>query len=217
MIASEIRQEAKVQLQGLWASLVPIWFVWFLIMFAAEAIFRGNSTFIGFLVTITISGPLVMGLTRIFLRIYHKEPFELGQLFDGFKEFTRCFTAYLLMFLYIFLWLLLLIVPGIIAALGYSMTFFIMAENPQITASDALVQSKRMMMGHKWELFNLGLSFIGWFILCAFTFGIGLLWLHSYMMASGTIFYHKIKGQQEETVSYQSGKEEIIEVRDENL
>jgi uncharacterized membrane protein len=176
---------------------VPIWFIYFLICFGATAIFTGKATFLGTATLWILGGPLMMGITRIFLRIYHKEPFEMGQIFDGFKEFSRTLSAYLLIMLYTLLWMLLLIVPGIIAGLGYSMTFFIMAEDPNISASDAMRKSKEMMMGYKWDLFRLGLSFIGWFILAVIPAGIGLLWLSSYYAASYTIFYKKLKGESE--------------------
>jgi len=207
VIASEIRQEARERLQGLWTNLIPIWFIYFLIIGGAPGIFGERGAFLAWMINMAIGGPLAMSMTLIFLRIYKQEPFELGQVLEGFKQFSRAFTTYLLIAIYVFLWMLLLIVPGIIAALGYTMTFFIMAENPEMPATEAMRRSKQMMFGHKWELFNLGLSFLGWLIVSALTFGIGLLWLQSYVMASVTIFYHKIKGQQEE----------IIEVKDEKL
>ncbi|MFO7659795.1 MAG: DUF975 family protein [Candidatus Cloacimonadaceae bacterium] len=198
---SEIRQSARALLQNLWTPLIPIWFVYFLISFGVQSIFGEKGAFLAFVTTLIIGGPLLMGITRIFLRIYNKESFELGNLFDGFKEFNRTLSAYLLIVLYVFLWSLLLIIPGIIAALGYSMTFYIMAENPDITATEAMQQSKRMMFGHKTELFMLGLSFIGWVILAAIPFGIGFLWLSSYWYTAYTIFYHRIKAQPEAVIS----------------
>lgn len=201
MIVGEIRHEARSFLQGHWNTLVPIWFIYFLITIGASALFRGEAALIGTLIMWALAGPLWMGMTRIFLRIWNKEPYELGQMFDGFKEFGRTLTAYLLILLYTLLWTLLLIVPGIIAGLGYSMTFFIMAEDPNISGSDAMRKSKEMMMGHKWDFFRLGLSFIGWMILAIIPFGLGILWLESYIFASMTIFYKKIKGEtQGETI-----------------
>jgi uncharacterized membrane protein len=197
MLASEIRLEARQRLQGLWGKLVPIWLIYILITWGVEAYFGKEASFFAFVVTLVIGGPFLMGLTRIFLRLYNKESFEIGNLFDGFNEFTRSLTAYLLMTLYIFLWMLLLVIPGIVAALGYSMTFFIMAENPEMIASDAMRESKLMMFGHKWELFNLFLSFLGWIILSAMTLGIGFLWLESYVMTAMTIFYKNLKMQKE--------------------
>lgn len=198
---SEIRQEARGILQNLWTPLIPIWFVFFLISFGVQSIFGQEGAFLAFATNLIIGGPLLMGIVRIFLRIWNKEAFELGNLFDGFKEFSRTLSAYLLMALYVFLWSLLLIIPGIIAALGYSMTFFIMAEDPNITASDAMQKSKEMMLGHKTELFMLGLSFLGWMILAAIPMGIGFLWLNSYMYMSFTIFYQRIKGRPDTVIS----------------
>jgi uncharacterized membrane protein len=197
MIYSEIRTEARNMLTGQWTPLVPYWFLYLLIMLGGSAIFRGNAEILGTLITWVLAGPMIMGMTKIFLHVYHKEPYELGQLFEGFKDFSRCASAYLLILLYVILWMLLLIVPGIIAGLGYSMTFFILAENPTLPASEAMRQSKAMMMGHKTDLFMLGLSFIGWAILATIPFGIGWLWLESYIYAAVTIFYHKIKGAEE--------------------
>jgi uncharacterized membrane protein len=87
------------------------------------------------------------------------------------------------------------------------MTFFIMAENPDISASDAIRQSKQMMMGHKTDLFMLGLSFIGWVLLASLTFGIGFLWLSSYYMTAFAIFYHKIKPLQEGSFAHETPAE----------
>ncbi|HOJ41736.1 MAG TPA: DUF975 family protein, partial [Candidatus Syntrophosphaera thermopropionivorans] len=123
------------------------------------------------------------------------EDFKIEEMFNGFKYFGRALGTYLLMTLYILLWSILLIVPGIIAAISYSMTFFILAENPNIKAADALRLSKQMMYGHKTQYFMLMLSFIGWFLLSILTFGIGLLFLYSYITMASTIFYQQIKGE----------------------
>ena len=101
------------------------------------------------------------------------------------------------MILFIILWYLLLIVPGIIAAYSYSMTFYILADDPNISAIDALNKSKSMMDGHKMDLFLMSLSFIGWALLCILTLGIGLLWLIPYMNVSIAKFYQDIKGDEE--------------------
>lgn len=195
MVLSEIRREARTTMQGLWGTCVPIWLIYLLIMMVPGFLIKSYP--VQFVISLIIGGPFTYALARIFLRIYRHEVIDIGQLFEGFSEFTRTFTANALITLYVILWSLLLIIPGIIAALGYSMTFFIMAENPNIQATEAMRKSKEMMMGHKGELCLLGLSFIGWLILSIFTMGIGLLWLESYMYTSSVIFYHKIKGREE--------------------
>jgi uncharacterized membrane protein len=104
MIVGEIRQEARGILQGLWTSLVPVWFLFYVILMAAGGVIDLIIPVFGTVATLIIGGPMYMGVTRIFLRIYNKESFELVQMFDGFKDFARTFSAYLLMAIYTFLW-----------------------------------------------------------------------------------------------------------------
>ena len=96
------------------------------------------------------------------------------------------------MSIFTFLWSLLLVIPGIIKSYSYSMAGFIMSENPEMSAKEAMEVSMRMMKGNKWRLFCLQLSFIGWGILCVFTVGIGYLWLNPYMNAATAAFYDEI-------------------------
>ena len=100
------------------------------------------------------------------------------------------------MILFIFLWMLLLIIPGIIASIAYSQTFYILAEDDTIGSMDALRKSKEMMNGYKWKYFCLVLRFVGWFLLCILTFGIGFLWLSPYIQVSYAKFYEDLKTNQ---------------------
>jgi uncharacterized membrane protein len=120
-----------------------------------------------------------------------KQP-QIDQVFSGFQNFGTGLITYLLMVLYILLWMLLLIIPGIIAALSYSQAFFILADNPSLSASEVLSKSKEIMDGHKLKLFFLGFNFIGWIFLCILTLGIGFLWLIPYMRVSYACFYNEI-------------------------
>lgn len=97
------------------------------------------------------------------------------------------------MILYVLLWTLLLIVPGIIAALGYSMTFYILADEPELKAEEALRKSKAMMDGYKLKLFYLDLRFFLLAFLCILTLGIGFLWLIPYVNVTTALFYEDIK------------------------
>jgi uncharacterized membrane protein len=92
------------------------------------------------------------------------------------------------------LWALLLIVPGIVAAISYSMTFFILAEDSSLTPMEAINKSKQMMDGYKLKYFYLCLKFIGWALLCCLTLGIGFLWLIPYIQVSTAKFYDELKG-----------------------
>ena len=121
------------------------------------------------------------------------DPFNVSRLFDGYRDFTRIFFTTLLTNVYIFLWTLLLIVPGIIKALSYSMTAFILRDNKEVKYNEAIELSMAMMEGHKMELFWLYLTFIGWAILCIFTLGIGCFWLVPYMSSTFANFYEEVK------------------------
>lgn len=103
-------------------------------------------------------------------------------------------VANLLQWVLILLWTLLFIIPGIVASYSYAMTGYILAEDPDLTASQAIQRSKELMRGNRWRLFCLQLSFIGWIILCLFTFGIGNLFLNPYQTAADAAFYREISG-----------------------
>ena len=113
-------------------------------------------------------------------------------LFGYFSYWKTAAVSKLLQSVYVLLWSLLFIIPGILAAYSYAMTEFILAENPDLTASEAIAQSKEMMYGNRWRLFCLHFSFIGWDILSSLTLGIGNLWLRPYKQAANAAFYREI-------------------------
>lgn len=96
------------------------------------------------------------------------------------------------MFIYSMLWSILFIIPGIIASYSYAMTSFVLADNPEMSANEAIRESKRLMKGNKWKFFCLQLSFIGLMIIGALTLGIGLIWIIPYQQATYAAFYRDI-------------------------
>lgn len=98
----------------------------------------------------------------------------------------------LLITLKVLAWSLLFVIPGIVAAYRYSMATYIMAENPNMQATEAIERSKTLMDGRKGDLFCLDLSFIGWALLAVLTAGIGNLWLVPYMTVSRAAFYRSL-------------------------
>jgi uncharacterized membrane protein len=181
-------KDAREALSGKWGTAVVAFLIYALISGALGAI-----PFAGALITMLIMGPLMLGWTRFSMLIARNEEASINQLFEGFNDFMRPFITYLLMVIFIILWMILLIIPGIIAAHAYSMTFYIMNDDPSIGGMDALRKSKEMMYGYKWKLFCLGLRFIGWALLCLLTFGIGYLWLVPWIQVSAAKFYDDIK------------------------
>ena len=135
-----------------------------------------------------------VGYAKFNLNLVDKLEGTFENLFAYFSYWKTTAVAKLLRSIYLLLWTLLFIIPGIIAALSYAMTEYILAENPEISAGEAINLSKQMMDGNKWRLFWLRLSFIGWDILCGFTLGIGYLWLNPYKQAAEAAFYREISG-----------------------
>ena len=117
-------------------------------------------------------------------------------LFSCFQQFWRFLLAQLLMNLFITLWSLLFVIPGIIAAFAYSQTIYIMLDNPQISPLEAIGTSKQLMRGHKFEYFTLQLSFLGWAYLSIFTFGLLGIWLNPYMQVTMANYYNALTGWQ---------------------
>ena len=135
-----------------------------------------------------------IGYARFNLDLVDRGTPSFETLFGYFSYWKTTAVAKLLQSVYILLWSLLFIIPGIIAAYSYAMTEFILAEHPDLTASEAIAQSKEMMAGNRWRLFCLHISFIGWDILSSLTLGIGNLWLRPYKRAAEAAFYREISG-----------------------
>lgn len=118
----------------------------------------------------------------------------VGNLFrDSFGRWGRKVWGMFLMTLFTSLWSFLLIIPGLIKYYAYALTPYILIDNPELSANQAINLSVKMMKGHKFDLFFLHLSFIGWIFLSIFTFGIGLLWLIPYMVTAQAAFYQDVK------------------------
>lgn len=140
--------------------------------------------------------PLVWGHFIFFLRLIRDENLDYGHLFDGFNQYFRIFLAELLRGIYILLWALLLIIPGLIKEYSYAMTEFILKDNPEMSGEEAICESMRLMQGHKMQLFLLDLSMIGWLILSILTLGIGFLFLLPYNYTAHAHFYEDLKAKQ---------------------
>lgn len=148
---------------------------------------------------LVLGGVVQLGYTRFLLNQHDGRKFEVKDLFSQFDRFTVGFLQYLLVSVFTILWMLLLIIPGIIKAYSYSMTPFILADHPELTARQAIRRSMELMDGHKWELFVLSLTFLGWELLNALSLGIGSFWLNPYKNAAYAAFYREITAQKRDT------------------
>ncbi|MEA4924231.1 MAG: DUF975 family protein [Syntrophomonadaceae bacterium] len=182
---AELKLAAKEQIKGHIGIL--------LLCYIILTIIVGFSSILSFLT----APPLYLGLTIIFLNITRGYAPEIKDLFQGFYLFGKVVWLNILLMVFIFLWSLLFFIPGLIKAHSYAMSFFILAENPEFTAREALNRSKEMMNGHKWELFVLCLSFILWFLLCGITLGLASIYVGPYFTATVTNFYYAVKTESE--------------------
>lgn len=196
-----LKENAKKSLQGKYGDAIALLGIMFAISFALGLVivfFRLEedlASTLADLCSLLISCALGFGMTSYFLKISRNEPVTYNELFSKTNMFVSYLSISLLVGLFTFLWTLAFIIPGIIAALSYSMVFFVKLDNPDMGAMDVLRKSKQIMSGHKMDYFVLGLSFLGWAILGAFTLGILYLWLIPYMQVTYANFYNSIKDE----------------------
>lgn len=145
------------------------------------------------LVCMLIFPALLIGQKKTYLKNACGEKTGLKYLMSGFSNYGNALLLQILTGVFTLLWSLLFIVPGIIKMISYSMAPYILAENPEISALEAINLSKRMTDGHKWELFTLYLSFFWWIMLCVVTFGVAVIYVGPYMEATVANFYIQLK------------------------
>ena len=147
------------------------------------------SIFIISLVMTVLSASVGLGYSMFNIKLINGENPDAGVCFSRMKHIWKAFGLNFVMGLKVFLWSLLLVFPGIIAFYRYSMAKYIMAENPDISISEAIDRSKQMMKGEKWNLFCVHISFIWWALLAAIIPVIGAFLLTPYTEAAEAAFY----------------------------
>lgn len=188
----QLMQNAAVALQGKWAKAAGAFFV-----LCLSAVLVQIIPVAGPIIWLLLVGPYTLGFYSYSLRLSRGESVALSTMFSGFNDFGRGLLAYLLTGIYVLLWSLLLIIPGILAAFAYAMTYFILIDNPDMGVNDAISLSRRLMTGNRWKLFCLGWRFFGWLLLAIFTFGIAGFWVYPYMKVAFAKFYDDIKEQKQ--------------------
>lgn len=216
MTASDYRSIARQKLAGKWGKAIVIALVAFYLggliaqsnvelsfsidedtRIEIESVLLLPFTFLGLggilaIAQLILGGVIRQGYAVSLLKQHDGEETDIKDLFSQFHRFGDGFCLFLLEGVFIFLWMLLFIIPGIVASYRYAMAPFLMAENEDMTASEAINASKELMDGHKAELFFLDLSFIGWGILNVLTMGIGSIALNPYKNAARVAFYRSL-------------------------
>ncbi len=211
MSISEIKRRARAELKGKWGLAISLTLVVFVINSVPSTIvnvlFGGGfpngvhhseppigASLFQIILSIALI-PLSVAVYWFYLNLVRDNRTELTEVFLIYKDSTATFKAIgvsLLQGIFIFLWSLLLIIPGIIMGLAYSQSYFLLKDHPEYTVSQAIAESRVRMKGYKGKYFLMDLSFIGWGILSVLSLGIGFLWLVPYMSASMAEFYNEL-------------------------
>ena len=201
---SQIRQSSLAAMKGNWgaAIIVTLLFVLIYAICGAGSSDKNNSwmSIISLAALIFVYLPVAFGMVKMFLEFARDgrkpEPAGLIQAFNA-TYYRKAIGASVLVGIYTFLWTLLLIIPGIIKSLSYSMTLYIVAENPETGYNEAIERSMAMMQGYKMKLFLMQLGYLGWTLLSAFTLFIGMLWIAPYYQTVFANFYLDVKADYE--------------------
>ncbi len=192
------RAAGRQDMCGHWSEAAMLTFVYSIVaggccvaISLTDAVTAGSGTILTLLLM-----PMSWGFVTSFLvnhRGGSRDPFDISCLIEGYRDFWRIFSTYLLCQVYVYLWTLLLIIPGIIKSCSYAMTPYILKDRPDLARNEAIELSMAMMQGHKLDYFVLCLTFIGWAILSILTLGIGYFWLLPYFYSTLANFYEEVK------------------------
>lgn len=188
MTRAELKSAAKEQIKG----KIGMIFVMTLIIFAI-ALVCYFIPLVGSIISFVITPAFSLSLCIVYLKLTKKEETAVGDIFSGFNKTGRALWLNILISFFTALWSMLFVIPGIVKSYAYSMAYYVLADNPELTAREALAKSKEMMKGHKWELFVLQLSFFWWYLLSGITFGLAAIYVTPYISATTANFYNSIK------------------------
>lgn len=199
MTRAELKEKAKMRLKDNWGEAIIVVVILgcistlsgIMVGLTVRNNYTGNT--MTSIIGIIINSLLMLGFNSFYLKLSRGEQVTYKELFSKTNMFSVALLSIILMSIFVTLWSLLLVIPGIIAAISYSQFPYILLDNPNMSAMDAIKMSKNMMQGHKADYFVLMLSFIGWSILAALTLGIGYLWLIPYTQVTMANFYDSIK------------------------
>ena len=198
--SKNLRTLGRNALKGKWGLAALATLLYYVLIFVPimiiAAIFDIESDFTSFIVCLylfLVMGPLYLGGATFVLSVFRKKDTSVSEIFYGFERFGKATGLYIVSSIFIMLWFFALVIPAYIAAIRYSMSFFILADNQNIGVMEAIRESKRLMKGNKWKFFCLYLSFFGWMLLGSLTI-VGNLFVMPYMYVTFVAFYDIANG-----------------------
>lgn len=200
MNRKKIKQQAREMIKGnIWNILQPYLIICGISLVVGMISSAGMATdepsmgasLVAFLLELAMY-PLTFGALVYLVKFVRKEPYELKELFAHYNKFWPIFALSFLTGLFTILWSFLFIIPGIIAAISYSMAMLIMVDGDE-DAMSCIKKSKAMMNGYKWDYFKFGFSFFWWYLLGIITLGIAFIYVGPYVMVSEVLYYEELK------------------------
>ena len=159
-----------------------------------------SASYISSIISMVASAILEVAVIGVYIKMSRSpEPVSFSDFLEGFNNWARAILGVLWQTLWTLLWTLLFIIPGIIKGYAYSQMFYIIAEYKDVSVTKAMRISIEITKGHKWDLFVMQLSFIGWALLAPFTLGILYFWLIPYMNMTYVNAYHALMKEALET------------------
>ncbi|MDP8231638.1 MAG: DUF975 family protein [Candidatus Zophobacter franzmannii] len=203
-----IMEIAKENVKKHYGFIMPVVLFVVLVPSLFTALFE-DLTFLTYL----IYAPIPFGLATILLNLTSGKNCTFSDLFKGYSQFWKLFFIQFLVSIWVFLGLIVFVIPGVIFALQYSLVWFVLADNPSCTILGALKQSKEMMEGNKMDLFRLLVGFIGWLILSAFTGGLlFLFYVGPYMYFAMAEFYRTVSKTKVDVIDVRCEDEENVDL-----
>ncbi|MBR4942897.1 MAG: DUF975 family protein [Clostridia bacterium] len=194
-----LRKNARMQLgDGIFHSK---WLMALLVCAFASVVETALNGFpvLGTIASFLVTGAFIYGEARIMISNAQNGNWRFESIFDGFKEgFAKTLLLHFLQCLFVFFWAFLFVIPAIVKSYAYSMAFYLQQEYDGMSKepNDLITESRKMMDGHKWQLFCLDFSFIGWYILGALCFGVGVLFVRPYHSQARANFYLALRAEQ---------------------
>ncbi len=205
-----MKEHAKKQIEGKIFTLLAI----AIIIMAASLVISFVFGAISGIVTLLIAGPIALTEAFIYLGITKKSRMpKVEDLLIGFKgeNFLRMLIAYIRYEVFVFLWSLLFVVPGIIKSISYSQMFYFLAEDEKLEAGAAQRKSMEIMEGHKWEYFVLQLSFIPWHLLGLITLGLAYIWVEPYIQTTMAEYHVRLVNANKPATKVAKAVKETVE------
>ncbi len=187
----QLMRKARTLLEPHWILSIGVCLVYGLMLAIPSELNR-----YGEIVSFLLAGPLQLGLCFFFLNLIKGKETHFELLFEGFKPLVTVLLSYAIITVLTVVGLVLLFVPGIFVALGFSMTYYIIAEDPEISFQAALEQSWKLTDGYKMELLELNLRFIPWYILGVLCLIVGVLAVIPWHNTTLALYYEDLKERQ---------------------